>query len=304
MSQINGENNEYIQKNYFNSSYFFIFETILLVFLNKKKQIYLMKKSKSLVKNLQYVYDIAKQETPKVNLNGRKKMLRHHIVNLLNGNKNIGIELGVAKGGYSKRMINSKKFSHFYGVDAYSDKHDTAQYCQALKYIGFKNSQYSLLRVDFDSALNMFVDNYFDFIYIDGYAHTGEEGGKTIVDWFKKLKVGGILAGDDYHQGWPLVTWAVNDFASQINSTINLTLGRDKSGGYNSNPSWYFVKKNKNIIPKVNQKIFQIAMKEKIRIHKLRENKRKGNIIMRCIVKILDLLGIKHLIKNFLISFR
>ena len=47
-----------------------------------------MKKTKSLVKNLQYVYEIAKQETPKVNLNGKKNMLRHHIVDLLNGKKN------------------------------------------------------------------------------------------------------------------------------------------------------------------------------------------------------------------------
>ena len=262
-----------------------------------------MKKTKSLVKNLQYVYEIAKQETPKVNLNGKKNMLRHHIVDLLNGKKNIGVELGVAKGGYSKRMIDSKKFSHFFGIDAYSDKHDTAQYCQALKYVGFKDSKYSLLRLDFDNALNMFDDNYFDFIYIDGYAHTGEEGGKTLVDWFKKLKVGGILAGDDYHQDWPLVKWAVNDFATQINSSINVTLGKERSA-YSLNPSWYLIKKKKIIKPKVNKKIFLIAMKEKIRIHNLRENKLKGNIIKRYIVKFLDLLGIKHLIKNFLNSIR
>ena len=203
-----------------------------------------MIKPNSSVKNLKYVYDLEKNESPKVNINVKKNLLRHHIVNQLKGQKNIGVELGVATGIYSKRMINSKKFLKFFGVDAYSDKHDTAQYCQALKYIGLKDSKYSLLRMDFESAIDIFEDNYFDFIYIDGYAHTGEEGGKTLVDWFKKLKVGGILAGDDYHKDWPLVKWAVNDFAHQINASINLTLGKEKND-YSFYPSWYLIKKKK-----------------------------------------------------------
>ena len=86
----------------------------------------------------------------------------------------------------------------------------------ALKYIGIENTTYSLLRMDFDDALLLFEDNYFDFIYVDGFAHTGEEGGKTLIDWIKKLKVGGYLAGDDYHNDWPLVVWAVNDLAKKL----------------------------------------------------------------------------------------
>jgi ubiquinone/menaquinone biosynthesis C-methylase UbiE len=256
-------------------------------------------KSNSSVKNLDYVYDIAKKEIPKVKLNWKKNMLRHHIANQLKGDKNIGIELGVAKGIFSKKMVQSRKFSFFYGVDSYSDKHNTAQYCEALKYIGFNNYKYNLLRMNFDEALNMFDDNYFDFIYIDGYAHTGEEGGKTIVDWFKKLKVGGIISGDDYDKkDWPLVNWAVNDFASKVNSSINITLKRSKED-YSGYPNWYLIKK-KNIEPQVNQKLFKIAMSEKIRIHKIRDKKYRGNITIRYIVRILDLLGIKNFLKKII----
>lgn len=43
------------------------------------------------------------------------------------------------------------------------------------------------------------------FIYVDGYAHTGEDRGKTLFDWYPKLKIGGLMAGDDYHDDWPLV---------------------------------------------------------------------------------------------------
>jgi len=46
---------------------------------------------------------------------------------------------------------------------------------------------------------------------------------KTIVEWYKKLKLGGILAGDDYHDDWPLVNWAVNDFASKLGVKISTT---------------------------------------------------------------------------------
>ena len=83
----------------------------------------------------------------------------------------------------------------------------------------YKN-KYNLIKSTFESALKKFDDKYFNFIYIDGFAHTGQEGGKTIIQWYKKLKVGGIIAGDDYHKDWPLVLWAVNDFAKQIKSKI------------------------------------------------------------------------------------
>ena len=41
----------------------------------------------------------------------------------------------------------------------------------------------------FDDAIDLFEDQFFDFIYIDGFAHTGEEGGETLIKWYRKLKV-------------------------------------------------------------------------------------------------------------------
>jgi hypothetical protein len=53
---------------------------------------------------------------------------RDDILKLLDVDNAIGIELGVAEGGYSKRMVESKKFKKFFGVDRYSDMHDTEEY--------------------------------------------------------------------------------------------------------------------------------------------------------------------------------
>lgn len=219
--------------------------------------------------NEKYIFDIASKETPNVEVVGKKGWLRHDVASALKGSQNVGIELGVARGIYSKRMVESGKFKRFYGVDSYSDIHNTEEYITALKHIGIENSTFTLLRMDFESALAMFDDQYFDFIYVDGFAHTGEEGGKTLVDWFRKLKVGGILAGDDYHHDWPLVTWAVNDLARKLDVAVHVTLGTE-SEIYCKYPTWFISKDSVHADIAVNPLLYRLGMQEKKRIQKKR----------------------------------
>ena len=153
----------------------------------------------------------------------------------------IGIELGVAKGGYSKFLVETGKFKHFFGVDMYADQHDTAQYISALKEVGIY-SQYKLFRMTFKEALELFEDESLDFVYIDGYAHTGEEGGETIFDWARKVKVGGVIAGHDYHPEWPLVVDAVDDFVARSGLDLNVTEVAQDPHGSDKYPSWVVVK--------------------------------------------------------------
>lgn len=170
-----------------------------------------------------------------------KDSYRHDVVNLLEGDQNIGVELGVAKGVFSQRMVNSRKFSHFIGVDMYADEHDTAEYKEALSNVGlFQN--YKLLRMRFDEAIDLFDDQSLDFLYVDGYAHSGEEGGQTIFDWCKKVKIGGYIAGDDYHEDWPLVVKAVNEFVTQAGFELLLTDKVEKDNPYCRYPTWVIKK--------------------------------------------------------------
>jgi len=254
--------------------------------------------------NLKRVFTDAIKKTPDIKINEAVGWFRHDVVKLLEGTNNIGIELGVAKGIYAKRMIDSNKFQRFYGVDAYGDTHDTEEYCAALKHIGFQDPRYCLLRMDFDSAVGLFDDNHFDFIYVDGFAHTGEEGGKTLVDWVKKLKIGGVLAGDDYHNDWPLVKWAVNDFAKKLDVALSVTK-QIEDGDYSKYPTW-FIRKTSEKAVEVDRVLYQIAMKEKKRIHKkhystggLQMARRK---IETLVAKALSLLGIKTFIVKLLRS--
>lgn len=153
----------------------------------------------------------------------------------------IGIELGVAKGGYSKLLMESGKFKFFFGVDMYSDNHNTEEYIHALKNVGIY-SQYKLFRMTFKDALNLFADESLDFVYIDGYAHTGEDGSEAIFDWAKKVKIGGVIAGHDYHEDWPLVIDAVNDFVIRSEFELNVTEVSVNPHGNDKYPSWIVVK--------------------------------------------------------------
>ena len=192
---------------------------------------------------------------------------REGVLHPLRGKKNVGIELGVAGGSFSSRMVQSGRFQKVFGVDTYDDYyHHIEEYREALSSAGLLTN-YSLLRMTFEEARPLFGDEFFDFIYVDGFAHTGQEGGKTLSDWFSALKVGGVMAGDDYDDVWPLVQWAVNDFATAVGVELQLTEVTENSP-YNRHPSWFFVKtaesRNREYVP--HPELAQLAESEKARI--------------------------------------
>lgn len=130
--------------------------------------------------------------------------LRHDVAKLAEPG-GIGIELGVAEGVFAERVLRTSKLSFLYGVDMYAGDrgHDTDQCRRALARLLRFRGRHAILRMRFDEALSLFPDNHFDFAYVDGYAHTGEEEGKTLEDWFPKVKLGGNSSGDDYGERWP-----------------------------------------------------------------------------------------------------
>jgi SAM-dependent methyltransferase len=199
---------------------------------------------------------------------------RFAVIDPLAPSGNVGIELGVAAGSFSARMVQSGRFARFVGVDVYADGHNTAEYKKALQAVGLW-SDYRLLRMTFDAALDLFPDQSFDFIYCDGYAHTGEEGGRTLADWFTKLKPGGVMAGDDYDpDNWPLVVWAVHNAARQLNTPVFVTQ-KTSEDPYNRFPSWYFIRPASG--PDrlaVAAPLAAIADAEKERVAELRRKKR------------------------------
>ena len=152
-----------------------------------------------------------------------KKFYRDDLPKVFKKKNLIGVELGVARGDFSKQLIDSNKFKLLFGIDSYSLKqHNKSEYKYALKKAGIFNN-YKLLNMTSDDALSLFPDNSIDFIYFDGFAHTGQDYGKTIIKWSKKIKQNGILSGDDYDDKWELNQQIINQFAIDNNFDLLLT---------------------------------------------------------------------------------
>lgn len=146
----------------------------------------------------------------------------------------IGVELGIAEGKFSEKLLAKSELSLLYSIDMYSGDrgHDDAQHQSAIERLKKFGSRNNILRMRFDEAVKLFPDNYFDIIYIDGYAHTGQDEGRTLYEWYPKLKSGGIFSGDDYSEKWPKNMEQVNRFISE--NKLELHIVKD----WNSHTSW------------------------------------------------------------------
>jgi len=159
-----------------------------------------------------------------------------------------GVELGVAKGLFSEIILRNRRVRRLWGVDRWADHHDAAEYVEASQRLAEAGRGRSLLlRMRFEEALPHFADESLDFVYIDGYAHTGQEGGKTLEQWWPKVKPGGVLAGHDYHPRWLATMNAVDAFVERHGLALQLTLPSDEPGA-DANPSWWVKKRSKSVV--------------------------------------------------------
>lgn len=165
---------------------------------------------------------------------------REHVIGLCQ-HRSIGVELGIAEGELSERLLSApNRFSMLYGIDSYEGgDHTREQYQNTIKRLHKHSGYYSLYMMRFDQALELFPDNSLDFVYVDGFAHTGQENGKTIHDWYSKVRPNGIIAGDDYHEHFPGVTNAVGQFADQHNLRFGVIDAHEPYSVWSEYPTWY-----------------------------------------------------------------
>jgi len=156
------------------------------------------------------------------------------------GNGAIALELGVASGYFSEAILRHKNIAKLYSVDSWNDHHDEVEYCQAVARLSVFGVRSVVLRSFFDEMLGMFPDGYFDFIYVDAYAHTGQNGGKYFYDWFPKCKPGGVFGGHDYNFKETQV--AVDNFVSEINCRLHIVKGINTNNPEDLHSSWYIIK--------------------------------------------------------------
>lgn len=158
-----------------------------------------------------------------------------------------GCELGVASGGLTKRFLDLGHFSEFHAVDKWDDAHNEQEYLRTVEYLK-DFPEVMIWRLEAKEWLKTIPDGSLGFVYIDCYAHTGQDNGSIIKAAWPKLAIGGLFSGDDYDaRKWPKTVRAVDDFAASQRRRVhvyddhlnNRELARSQ---YDNSPSWYFHK--------------------------------------------------------------
>lgn len=153
----------------------------------------------------------------------------------------VGVELGVAEGEFSERLLQGHPTLRLYSIDRWTDHHDEAQMRRALARLRRYGPRSKVIRASFANALRHFADGSLDFIYIDGYAHKGQENGKTLEDWWPKLRSGGMFAGHDYDEvNWPATFASVNAFLAR--HAAEGVPPRPNTTTDDTFPSWWIIK--------------------------------------------------------------
>jgi hypothetical protein len=141
-----------------------------------------------------------------------------------------GAEIGTNEAVYTKILCENNPEAEIFGVDPqipYVDFETPARqpHYDAL----FKKTQEvlapypkcKLVRKTSMEAVKDFEDGSLDFVYIDG-SHTFENVYEDIVEWTKKIKVGGIISGHDWF------TLARTKYPLQVKEAVSAYVNENK----------------------------------------------------------------------------
>lgn len=169
---------------------------------------------------------------------------RNDFANVIKG---IGVEIGVAQGGFSRQLLTNSKLDKLYSVDPWSMEYEgfacqedcDESYRMTIETLMEFRNRSVILKMDGYEACKFFADNSLGFVYIDS-SHGVEETLGELRLWCPKVKEGGILAGHDYINGLT-VQEAVHQFAKETNRTFETT-ERDQEWQTIIVNSFYFFK--------------------------------------------------------------
>lgn len=162
---------------------------------------------------------------------------------------NIGAEIGVGRGEYSKILLNTWKGKKLYLIDIWkhqdfgyydvfnvSDEQHEQHYKLMLQNVKEFSGRYEIIRKFSVSAAKMFDNDSLDFIYLDAN-HNYNAVMEDLNAWYPKVKSGGILSGHDFLDTGGLdfgVKSAVTEFIT--NKQVKLFIINEPW------PTWYFEK--------------------------------------------------------------
>lgn len=170
-----------------------------------------------------------------------------------NNNFKTCVEVGIGYGFHAKEILENTKLEKLHLVDPMCYYPNDAFADDVLRYGGFEtlvknikshlsehDDRYTWHRCPSLSITNdQIADGSIDAIFIDG-DHSYEAVSKDLPFWWKKLRKGGWLLGDDYASCHPGTKQAVDEFTVKNNLKIEfLSLPGSTQPGY---PIYKFIK--------------------------------------------------------------
>ena len=169
----------------------------------------------------------------------------------------VGLELGVSRGEYSKVLLSGIPKLKLYLVDAWKVYGTYRPYVDQDELDGFieetktrlSGYDYEIIRKFSMDAVNDFEDGSLDFIYIDAN-HKIPWVLDDICAWSPKVKSGGIVSGHDYYKsprrhGHCHVGWAVDCYVQSFRQSPWFLVGaKAKTPGIKRDKmrSWFWIK--------------------------------------------------------------
>ena len=164
-----------------------------------------------------------------------------------------GAEIGVAEGYLSEAMFKAIPNLHLYCIDIWQPYRGNAwsgsiarndrNFMVASKRLA--NYDATLIRQMSMDAVKQFTDNSLDFVYIDSN-HAFDYVMQDLIEWSKKVRVGGIVSGDDYYRFKKAgVIEAVDAYTKAHGIKFNLTdpyPGKIMDRGHQEQPSYWWIK--------------------------------------------------------------
>jgi hypothetical protein len=140
----------------------------------------------------------------------------------------IGCEIGVSVGGHSEAILKSTNIQKLYSVDPYKinkagfSEEDDIFHDLLFLWVEYRLNKYAprsqMVRLFSVEASALFENESLDFVFIDG-DHSYEAVRDDINAWYSKVRIGGIVSGDDYTT-WPGVKKAVDEIFGKKGLTV------------------------------------------------------------------------------------
>lgn len=173
-----------------------------------------------------------------------------------------GVEIGVCQGAYSEFLLSNTKLDILYSIDPWNPDEEEVKgafkrcdincgkqekrYEETRARLAKFGQRSQIIRKTSHDSHDAFKDGSLDFIYLDG-SHRFTGFSLDMMQWYPKLREGGLFAGHDYWYKYRCeVIPVVCGFAIEHKQFFYLTLEERKRPKPGHPPSWWWIKKARN----------------------------------------------------------